>query len=537
MLSGYCQSKITKPDVDRGRVILPLSASSQTALRTKIVNISDEIQRGRRFDLGDLTYTLANRRSMLTERGFVFASQTTMKADFTIENLAAPERVGKSVLPICFVFTGQGSQWPEMGKELFARYPQYKMTIEYLDKVLRSLPEAPQWTLQEALCEKPLASRVGEVEQSQPLCTAVQIGLVKLLRDWGVKPSATLGHSSGEIAAAYTAGMLTAAQAITIAYYRGHVVSSLNMKGTMLVAGISAASASKMIKERSLTEEVTIACINSPENVTFSGTSVGISKCFAVLQEKKLFVRKLHTGDRAYHSHMMKVVGVEYENLLNWRLYDLSQSAEDAAEKRETVPMFSSVGGDAEHLAYFSGASNTSVNPEYWRRNLELPVHFLGAMTNMIASGKHHIIEVGPHSALQLPIKQIWTSLGVPEGLIPYDHTLVRGKDSEECLKTLAGRLYLRGHRLDFLKVNGMEPSAFLLYDLPPYPWHYNQLLWNEPRSSINYRNRQYPRHELLGASILAQNGLEHTWVNKLKLNEVPWLEDHKACHSLSPSS
>ncbi len=70
-----------------------------------------------------------------------------------------------------------------MGKELFARYSQYKRTIEYLDTVLGSLPEAPQWTLQGALCEKSLVSRVGEVEQSQPLCTAVQIGLVKLLRD------------------------------------------------------------------------------------------------------------------------------------------------------------------------------------------------------------------------------------------------------------------------------------------------------------------------------------------------------------------
>ena len=227
VLPGYCQSKINKPEIDRGRVILPLSASSQGALRTKIVDISNEIQRGRRFDLGDLTYTLANRRSILIERGIVFASQTTLKTDFTIENLAAPERVGKSVLHICFVLTGQGSQWPEMGKELFARYPQYKRTIEHLDTVLRSLPEAPQWTLQGALCEKSLVSRVGKVEQSQPLCTAVQIGLVKLLRDWGIKPLATLGHSSGEIAAAYTAGMLTAAQAITVAYYRGYVVSSL----------------------------------------------------------------------------------------------------------------------------------------------------------------------------------------------------------------------------------------------------------------------------------------------------------------------
>ncbi len=331
--------------------------------------------------------------------------------------------------------------------------------------------------------------------------------------------------------------MLTAAQAITVAYYRGYVVSSLNMKGTMLVAGISAASASEMIEERFLTEEVTIGCINSPENVTLSGTSVGISKCFEVLQDKKLFVRKLHTGDRAYHSHMMKVVGVEYENLLNRRLYDIPQSAEDRAEEREVAPIFSSVGRDAEHLAHFSGASHTSVTPEYWRRNLELPVHFLGAMTNMIASGLHHVIEIGPHSALQLPIKQIGTSLGVSEGQMPYDHTLVREKDSEECLKALAGRLYLQGHRLNFLKVNKMEQSATLLYDLPPYPWHYNQLLWNEPRSSINYRNRQYPRHELLGAKVLAQNGVEHTWVNKLNLNEVAWLGDHKVCHSLSQPS
>ena len=417
VIPGYNQSKIDKSKIDpRQRLILPISSTSSKSLHSRVEAISDYLRDEKPVNIHDLCYTLANRRSCLRDRGYLFASQATLKADFTRENLITANQERGSRLPICFVFTGQGSQWPQMGKELFATYPEYRRTLEYLDSVLSALPEAPTWTLRHALCEPSSTSRVGEVEQSQPLCTALQIGLVNLLRSWGVRPSASLGHSSGEIAAAYAAGLVTASEAIVIAYYRGYVVGRSNSRGAMLAAGMSAAKASAMIKERSLTDQVSVACINSPESVTISGTIVGIDKCFEVLRDKNIFVLKLSTGGRAYHSYLMKVMGAEYEDKLMARIYNLPENTGDVSHNAEKLPMFSSLGVGAEDLACLSNSPISSVSPVYWRRNLELPVQFYGAMANLIASAQYHMIEIGPHAALQLPIQQIRTSLSLSGG-------------------------------------------------------------------------------------------------------------------------
>ena len=334
-----------------------------------------------------------------------------------------------------------------------------------------------------------------------------------------------MGHSSGEIAAAYTAGLLSAAQAITIAYYRGYVVGKAKYKGLMVAAGISPTTASILLEDKMLASQLTIACINSPESVTISGESAAAEEICATEQENKIFVKKLQTGGKGYHSHMMQEVDADYEALLNTRLHSYAEAIQ---VPRQLVKMFSSVGMDGHSLPCFSNQPNPCLDPSYWRSNLELPVQFFGAMTNLIASGKYHLIEIGPHPALQLPVKQIRTSLGLQEVDLPYNSSLVRGKDSGDCLKTLAGHLYLHGHSLNFLTVNGVHQNGSLLHNLTPYPWRYGQLLWSEPRSSAEYRNREYIRHEILGTKTIRGNGIDHTWFNKLKLHEVPWLKDHK---------
>ncbi|KAI9789487.1 MAG: Type I Iterative PKS [Peltula sp. TS41687] len=530
VLPGYRESRLEKKAKDSARkYVLPFSASSVQALESRISTIQERLNAGKEYDLDDLSYTLGNRRSRLSEKGYLITSPATIKADFSPENLVTSKQAAPSH-PFCFVFTGQGAQWPQMGKELLTKYPEYLKTIRYLDSVLKNLPEAPSWTLEGAILEPASTSRVSEVFQSQPLCTAVQIGMIELIRSWGPLPDVVVGHSSGEIAAAYAAGLLTAAQAIIIAYYRGYVVGNATSKGAMMAAGVNAETASEIIQENGLGDQVVVACVNSPESVTISGASAGIDKILAELQARKLFARKLQTGGRAYHSHMMQEIGSEYERLMTLGLRG-SSGPSDFSDK--TVKMFSSVGKHGEELKCFTRESTSYLKPAYWRSNLENPVQFQGALSSIIASGKYHLVEIGPHSALQLPIKQIRTSLGVTEQDLLYSSTLVRGKDAETCLKSLAGQMYLHGHALDFSYVNAAEgsidgPSKNLVHDLPPYPWKYGQLLWNEPRSSVELRNREYIRHELLGSKTLAGNGIELSWRNILKLKEIPWLEHHK---------
>ncbi|KAH0536611.1 Type I Iterative PKS [Glutinoglossum americanum] len=531
VLPGYREARLEKPKKDPAKkFVLPFSASSLPSLRSRVLDISKRLNEGGRYDLDDLCYTLEKRRPHLNERGFLLSSEATVEADFSSEGSLVTSGKAHQCLPLGFVFTGQGAQWPQMGAELLEAYPEYLETIRYLDSILKSLPDAPLWTLEEALLEPAATSKVDQVTYSQPLCTAIQIGMVNLIRGWGLEPSVVVGHSSGEIAAAYTAGLLNAAQAITIAYYRGYVVGKATSRGTMLAAGVSSEIANNIIEDKLLGGQAVVACVNSPESVTISGSATAIDEIFTELQARRMFARKLRTGGRAYHSHMMQEIGDEYESLLTASLRDL---AGRPYRSEKSVRWFSSVGRSSEALGCFSRELTRHLRPSYWKGNLEKPVQFQSALRNITATGKYHLIEIGPHSALQLPIKQTRSSLGLLEGDLLYSPTLTRGKNSEVCLKNLAGYLFLYGHSLDFSNVNATFSSntgqcGSVTQDLPPYRWNYGQLLWSEPRQSTELRNREYVRHELLGSKSVASNGIEHSWRNILKLKEIPWLEDHK---------
>ncbi|EPS35535.1 hypothetical protein H072_11029 [Dactylellina haptotyla CBS 200.50] len=185
-----------------------------------------------------------------------------------------------------------------------------------MDSILQELPHAPKWSLKDILCEPKATSRVTDPKYSQPACTAIQIALVLLLESWGIMPEAVVGHSSGEIAAAFAAGFISLAQAITIAYYRGYVVDGNAFDGAMIAAGLSEEEADSMIEELHLVGQIRVACINSPTSVTISGDNSAIDIILQELQKKNLFGRKLQTQGRAYHSHHMLQFGDKYEELL-----------------------------------------------------------------------------------------------------------------------------------------------------------------------------------------------------------------------------
>ncbi|KAF7504184.1 hypothetical protein GJ744_002603 [Endocarpon pusillum] len=538
-LPGYSKARRERTRDDSTKTyVLPFSASTDRSLEARVLDLAKRFNEGEQYDFEDVCYTLSKRRSKLPKRGFLLASAASARTDFAIERLVTPKK-SVPVLDFGFVFTGQGAQWPRMGAELFEQYPIFAETIHHLDNVLRGLPEAPSWTIKEALLEPAATSKVGDAAFCQPLCTAIQLGITKLLQSWDVKPKVVVGHSSGEIAAAFATGLLTEAQAIIVAFYRGYAVSQITSDGCMLAVGTNADAAEMMIEELSLTDQICVACVNSPESVTLSGSTSGIDALMGHLQTKGTFARKLSTGGRGYHSFLMKEIGAEYEKLVTKAMTGLPMPSdelpviEDSADDKP-VRFFSSVGKGRNALASFSHDTTHFLRPSYWRQNLEHPVQFNTAIKNLVATGDYHLVEIGPHSALQLPIKQIRTFLGVSETALPYSPTLLRGKDANTCMKTLAGELYLIGHGVDFTTVNpthsasGDRRGVSVVPDLPPYHWTYGPLLWKEPRASIDLRNREYVRHELLGTETLAANGIERSWRNVLKSPEVPWLDDHR---------
>ena len=195
--------------------ILPFSASSEKALDHRLFDLASLNLSVEKLD--DLAYTLGCRRSKLPKRGFVLARPDTLSGDLKNGSLRKLKPGSKPVrLPFAFVFTGQGAQWPEMGKELMEVYPSYRSSIQVLDSHLASLSDAPAWTLEgqmsllfpanrlltllsDAILDPAPVSKINSASRSQPVCTAIQIALVDLLRDWDIVPEATVGHSSGRL--------------------------------------------------------------------------------------------------------------------------------------------------------------------------------------------------------------------------------------------------------------------------------------------------------------------------------------------------
>jgi acyl transferase domain-containing protein len=305
-------------------------------------------------------------------------------------------------------------------------------------------------------------------------------------------------------------------EAILVSYLRGVAMNSVSIEGGMIATGLSSDDAHHLISEMTLDGELQVACVNAPDNVTISGSIPALNKLSLELKAQNKFCRHLETGGRAYHSRAMKEAGLVYMDLLQ-RYVNIRQPP-----KSTRVLMYSTVGCEADDAPVIN---DLSVRPDYWQANLENMVLFTRALKTLESAGTFHLIEIGPHSALKGPIHK---TLANPSLL--YTPTLVRGVDSDLSIKRLAATLYTHGHSLSWDKVNNLhEIDRNLVRDLAPYPWDYSGgLLWFESRTAIDMRNRSYPRHEMLGSRELCGNEVDWRWRNVLRLDEIPWIQDHK---------
>ncbi|KAL3430177.1 hypothetical protein BDV09DRAFT_199896 [Aspergillus tetrazonus] len=363
------------------------------------------------------------------------------------------------------------------------------------------------------------AETLARPEHAQPVCTALQIALVDLLSDWGIQPGAVVGHSSGEIGAAYAAGIISADEAMYIAFHRGSlsaaVASRNGVEGSMLAAGLSESEANRYLANIDCADEVTVACINSPRSVTFSGSKPSIAGLHDVLTRDGKFSRILRTGI-AYHSAYMAVIAPDLDHALA-RLPERTLPA--------SVPMYSSVTEEA--------VGNSGLNRSYWVKNMLQPVRFARALQNLLTSGTQYsaILEIGPSKTLQGPIQQILSSIGptLPTRP-PYRSMLVAGQHAGRAALEAAGFLWATGHAVDLDRVNRISTQDItlaILPHLPPYPWNHEHSFWHDTSSSRPVRLRSQPRTDLLGVPVNGQNPFEPRWRNLLSIAENPWLADH----------
>ncbi|KAL2065354.1 hypothetical protein VTL71DRAFT_3024 [Oculimacula yallundae] len=445
--------------------------------------------------IDDLAYTLACRREHLRFRSFAVTDGLNPIAFSGQSRCNGPSRVA-------FVFTGQGAQWIHMGRELMADHPSFLEDIKYADQVLQDLKQAPAWAIEDILRDSEDSLLLGKAEYSQPICTALQIALVNLLSVWGVKPSSVVGHSSGEIGAAYAAGALTAKEALIVAYYRGFVCRNPEKTGGMAAIGIGRTEV-----DQYLVPGVLVACENSGSSVTLSGDMEALETvmCKTKANMPDVLVRKLQV-EMAYHSSHMKDYGHSYREYISSHL----------SPRTPRIPFYSSV--TTKLLT-----SSADFGPEYWQGNLENQVLFHSAVTSLVTENESISVhlEVGPHSALAGPLRQIYKELSSPT---KYISTMLRSRNDTEVFLEAIGQLHSAGVTISFPY---RPEQATVLTDLAPYPWHYDHSYWSETRVMKDWRFRKHLPHDLLGLRILEGTDLAPCWRNYLRIMDVPWLRDH----------
>ncbi|KAI0534837.1 hypothetical protein GGR58DRAFT_519918 [Xylaria digitata] len=507
------QDELTLDEDEAPRpTVLVLSANDAVSLQSNIKALCNHLINPRiKVDLADVSYTLSERRTRLWHRAFVTTRTTELnEQDFVL----AKKR--HQTPKIGLVFTGQGAQWSQMGKDLVEFFPWTKSILEELDEVLQAQPEAPSWSLVTELTEPRTTEHMRQPEFSQPLVTALQLCILAVLESWGVKASGVVGHSSGEIAAACAAGWLDRASAIKAAYYRGR--AGLNLQGNaevdvgMLAVGVGVETVSPFLEK--YTGTLWIACFNSPSSLTISGKKPALEALAEEIKAAGYFARLLIV-DMAYHSELMGPVGEEYLRLLKqdgeFQALDDSQSS--------SINMYSSVTGLKK---------NTPADAQYWAANMLSPVRFADALTELVVKESPDLlIEIGPSGALSGPVSQVIKSLPNSEN-ITYCASWSRGTKASKSLYDVAGKLFVTGASIDMAIVNQYEKTTRTIVDLPNYAWNHTVKYWHESAASKDWRFRKYPAHDLLGSKVLGVPWHTPVWRNRLNVANVPWLLEHK---------
>ena len=513
---------------------LLLTAKSEKACQSMIANLKTYLENHKTVEdtealLENVIYTLSQHRSVFP---WVAANRISLTRglDQVINNLDSPHlkpvRVSRPPR-IGMVFTGQGAQWHAMGRELISSYPTFRLSLEDSDQCLRQL--GADWSLMEELHRDMIRTKVNDVSISIPVCVALQIGLVDVLREWGLQPAAVTSHSSGEIAAAYTVGALDHKSAMAVAYYRAMLTARENQqrssKGCMLALGVGVEETDMYLKQLTGNDKAMLACINSPSSVTVSGDVTAVQALEDMARADGIFARRLKV-DAAYHSHHMEPIARPYREALSKAQLDGPQQ------------------GHLNSIAYSSPVTGARVfsaeeivDPEHWVSSLIQPVRFVDALSDMIlgdfdpsGSSVDIILEIGPHTALRGPIRDI---LALPEfegNQLPYFGSLMRSSDATESIQDLAAQLLRKGQPLEMAAVNFPEaksPEVRVLTDLPSYPWDHHNKHWQESRLNRSIRERKQPHHELLGSLAPWANPEAPSWRHVLRADDAPWVRDH----------
>ncbi|HWG98463.1 MAG TPA: amino acid adenylation domain-containing protein [Pilimelia sp.] len=481
--------------------ILPLTARDPDALPRRAEGIQAELGRcgGQGVALADLGHTLAHRREHLDHRvSIVYSSRESLTERLDAYRRGEPHPhvlVGRRCDPalrrLAWVFTGMGPQWWAMGRQLYREQAVYREAVDRCDREIRRLVG---WSLVEELNADELDSHMAQTWLAQPANFAVQVGLAALWRSYGVRPDAIVGHSTGEVAAFYEAGVYSLADATAVVVHRSRLQQKLVGTGTMLAVGLTEAAAQRRITPYGA--RVSVAAVNSPGGVTLAGDEDALAELAAGLEAEQVFA-KLLTVRVPYHSARMEIIKDE-----------LLTSLADLRPRSTRVPLYLT-GTDAV-------ARGPELDADYWWRNVRDRVRFRAAVDQLIDDGHRVFLEIGPHPVLGHSIQECLASRDTEGYTLP---SLRRQEDETVQLMTSLAAL----HNLGFDVAWDVLQPAGVPVSLPGYPFRRDRY-WVEPRpvAQVRLGHRDHP---LLGRRLA---NAEPTWEARLDSEALPYLADHR---------
>lgn len=512
VLSGLSgQAADAHPAHDAGRAfLLPLSTRSAEAL-PDLARAYRELATGNEAELQDIAYTASVRRSHHSHRLAVVGStkqqlNTLLSAFLEKEDrpgLAAGRALSERHLKVVFVFSGFGSQWPHMAKQLLAEEPVFRASVAKFDAVARK--ETGRSILGELLADEALLDRPDII---QPVLLALQIALAELLRSWGVVPDAVVGHSMGEVAAAYVSGALSLEDAVRVVCRRSQLMQKISGKGAMAMVELSSEQAQQVVHEHA--KSLAVAICNGPRTTVLSGDPQALEEVLTELRKKGVFCRRLQGANVASHSPQADALHDE-----------LLAALATVTPRVPPVPMHSTV--TAQQV------SDASLDAAYWFRNMRQPVLFWPTIEHLVKGGHQIFIELSPHPILVPAVHDSLRQLN-PDAIAL--GTLRREQPERRCLLETLAELYVRGREVNWASLYAAGGSCV---SLPAYPWQRERYWVEEASSGPSARGRQLggsldaPAHPLLGHkfTVSTQPGALF-WEQQLSLHRSPMLNEHR---------
>jgi polyketide synthase 5 len=483
-----------------GALLFPLSSSSADGLRDTASRLADWVEaHDAELPTHDLAYTLTRRRGHRSVRTALLAS-TNAELVAGLREVANgdalfQEVVGQEERGPVWVFSGQGSQWAEMGADLLANEPAFAAAIDEIEPLIAG---ESGFSVTEALTAP---EKVTGIERVQPTLFATQVALAAAMKSYGVRPGAVIGHSMGESAAAVVAGALSLQDGARVICRRSRLMTNIAGAGAMASVELPAQQVLSELMARGVNDAV-VAVVASPQSTVIGGATETVRELVAAWEQREVMAREVAV-DVASHSPQVDPILDE--------LYDVLAEIEPLTPE---VPYYSATLFDPREEPYCDAS--------YWVDNLRHTVRFSATVQAALEDGYRVFAELAPHPLLTHAVDQTARSLDMTVAALA---AMRREQPLPHGLRGFLGDLYATGATVDF---SVLFPGGHLL-DAPLPSWTHRTLLLDRDGHSSRALSSSVAVHPLMGQHVrLPEDPERHVWQAEIGTATLPWLGDHQ---------